>query len=466
MRHFLSTLLRQNVATKSLKNPSFFMPRMQFNGSRLKKDELRAKVLPSSMTPINRYERLSSLLDTFSALKTKPLPSNAKELTREIVLKRMKDSYVEEILPVKSNPSVAELYCGAFGKMRLGRLWEDLDSLAGVIAYKHADDGHPNSRPLTIVTASVDRIEMLSDYDLETDYKLSGHVTYVGYSSIEVFMKMERLPVETDNNSSKDISNETGGIIRAGNDTVLLARFTMVAKDAATGASAQVNPLRLDSPAERRLFQLGEEMKQRKRVAAEEALTRRPPTPEERLLVHDLYLEYSKYDDPSGKITLPPATCWMNSTRMESVYLMQFDDRNIHGFIFGGYLMRRAHELALSNASLFLGTHPKFLALDQISFHAPVPIGSVLKLVSEITYAEGGEHKSFQVSVEADVMDVKTGDRKRTNVFHFTWEAPDGVKVPRVIPRTYAESMKFVEGRRRKLLGVRSRALNRAFTEK
>jgi len=61
---------------------------------------------------------------------------------------------------------------------------EDLDALAGAIAYKHADDGKPNSMPLTIVTASVDRIDWLKPLDV-CDLRLSGHVTYVGYSSME-----------------------------------------------------------------------------------------------------------------------------------------------------------------------------------------------------------------------------------------------------------------------------------------
>lgn len=61
---------------------------------------------------------------------------------------------------------------------------EDLDALAGAIAYKHTDDGKPNSMPLTIVTASVDRIDWLKTLDV-CDLRLSGHVTYVGYSSME-----------------------------------------------------------------------------------------------------------------------------------------------------------------------------------------------------------------------------------------------------------------------------------------
>lgn len=61
---------------------------------------------------------------------------------------------------------------------------EDLDALAGAISYKHCDDGKSDSSPLIIVTASVDRIDFLKPFGV-SDLRLSGHVTYVGYSSME-----------------------------------------------------------------------------------------------------------------------------------------------------------------------------------------------------------------------------------------------------------------------------------------
>jgi acyl-coenzyme A thioesterase 9 len=67
---------------------------------------------------------------------------------------------------------------------RLGKVLEDLDAMAGAISYKHCDDGKPDSAPLTIVTASVDRIDFLKPWGIR-DLRLSGHVTYVGFSSME-----------------------------------------------------------------------------------------------------------------------------------------------------------------------------------------------------------------------------------------------------------------------------------------
>lgn len=65
-------------------------------------------------------------------------------------------------------------------------------------------------------------------------------------------------------------------------------------------------------------------------MATDSALTKRPPTQEERFLIHDLYLEYSKYDDPHLKVKKPDDVEWMEDTKQSSITIMQPQDRNIH----------------------------------------------------------------------------------------------------------------------------------------
>ncbi|KAF9925510.1 hypothetical protein FBU30_004729 [Linnemannia zychae] len=374
---------------------------------------------------------------------------NKKYSERDLVLKTMQDSYTEIILPFAKDKALLEEYINFGGTVRHGKIMEDLDALAGAISYKHCDDGKPDSSPLTIVTASVDRIDFLKPFDV-TDLRLSGHVTYVGYSSMEVFMKMEEI--------NTDKPNEHG-------DTILVARFTMVARDALTNKAAQVNPLLLQNDAEKKLFQMGEENKARKRLAADAALTKRPPTQDERFLIHDLYLEYSKYDNPQLKTQKPDDVEWMADTKMSAIQIMQPQDRNIHDKIFGGYLMRLAYELAFCNASVFIQYRPTFLALDEISFRKPVPIGTFLQLDSQIAFSEGGDHHSFQVMVKADVLDIRSGTRETTNHFWFTFRDPKRGNAeyvtPKVMPRTYAESMLYIEGKRRRMEGTKMAHLNR-----
>ena len=87
--------------------------------------------------------------------------------------KSMQDSYVEEYLRFKSDPTVKEDYVNMYGFIRIGKILEDLDALAGSIAYLHC---HENDH-VTIVTASVDRIDLATSIPPTDDLKLSGHVT-------------------------------------------------------------------------------------------------------------------------------------------------------------------------------------------------------------------------------------------------------------------------------------------------
>ena len=84
-----------------------------------------------------------------------------------------------------------ERYRNPFGHLRFGRVLEDLDALAGNIAFHHVQD--PKVRT---VTASVDRIRLSGNSggaaDLETNQQLSGKVTYVGTSSMEIRMQCKR----------------------------------------------------------------------------------------------------------------------------------------------------------------------------------------------------------------------------------------------------------------------------------
>lgn len=79
---------------------------------------------------------------------------------------------------------------------------EDLDALAGGVAYKHLMEpgitkleGGVSERGFYVVTASIDRLDMLSPLTPQNvkDLRLSGQVIHTGRSSMEVVVKMEAL---------------------------------------------------------------------------------------------------------------------------------------------------------------------------------------------------------------------------------------------------------------------------------
>ena len=70
----------------------------------------------------------------------------------------------------------------------------------------------------------------------------------------------------------------------------------MVARDSITNLSAKVNQLSLETDYERKLFDQGWKQKNSKKEALEKSLMKLPPTLSESREIHDLYLEYAKYN--------------------------------------------------------------------------------------------------------------------------------------------------------------------------
>ena len=63
-------------------------------------------------------------------------------------------------------------YRNPWDRMRLGRVFEDLDSLAGNIAFAHCDDDNAATMPPLLVTAAVERIELRKPLLLTRDVVL------------------------------------------------------------------------------------------------------------------------------------------------------------------------------------------------------------------------------------------------------------------------------------------------------
>ncbi|KAG1054876.1 hypothetical protein G6F43_003123 [Rhizopus delemar] len=414
--------------------------------------------------PPARYFHYESIKDENSVFSVKPRgfwvdkilereckrPVVASIEPRLLIEKTMSDSFMEEYLPFKSDPKLLEEYIFSNGKIRTGKLLEDIDALAGAIAYKHIDNDNPNAAPITIVTASVDRLDLFLPEAGHENYKLSGHVIYVGTSSMEVFIKAETCRDELYETNYPDT------LCVLGKNTILATRFTMVAIDSVTQKPVKINPLRITSKAEERLFEMAKLSKEKKKRASETALTREPPTSSERLDIHNIFLEYSQYE---GRQSLPPEKVWMSHTLIESNFLMQPQDRNIHNNIFGGYLMRRAYELAYANTALFMKSwSPTLLSMDEVAFRKPVHVGTLLNLRSNIVLSEGFPHRTVQVRVVAEVVHIEKSTCEVTNIFHFTLYASNSdIKLRRVLPKTYSESMLWIDAKRRRYQGVHSR---------
>ncbi|KAJ1830374.1 hypothetical protein LPJ70_006935, partial [Coemansia sp. RSA 2708] len=235
---------------------------------------------------LERYAESKRILDKYSVMPGKSSDymallqrindENASDTRRPkqpLVLKRISDSFTETYLPFKDDLALRERYINYYGDIRLGKVLEDLDRLAGAVAYKHASDANGDLAPVVFVTASVDRIDLKSRLCPDRNYRLAGMVTYVGFSSMEINIQMQAV-------------SESGDKVEA--EPNLVARITMVGRDKYTGKSSQVNPLLLEDEGQRRLVKLSEQIKEHKKATADSQLSKRPPTAEERQVIHQL----------------------------------------------------------------------------------------------------------------------------------------------------------------------------------
>ncbi|PVG02136.1 Thioesterase/thiol ester dehydrase-isomerase [Serendipita vermifera] len=389
---------------------------------------------------------VESLRASSSTGTASPAVDTSKRTTSELAPRPMHHSYSEFVLPFASDPAVLEQYTNARGGIRTGKLMEDLDALAGGVAYKHLMEpgvtqlrGGTNERGFYVVTASVERLDMLTPLTPKNvkDLRLSGQVIYTGKSSMEVVVKMEALG---HNNSE---------------ETIMLGRFTMVCLDAFTHKARRINPLIPSTEDEKALYAMGEALKERRQLRGKQSLDQNPPTSEEAARLHQLYLKYR--DGQPGSDGIEPVP--IGKTLLENTMQMYPQQRNIHSKVFGGYLMRLAYELGYSNATIFTRGSLRFLSLDEITFKHPVPIGSVLRLRSKIAHTVPSAPGSVHVAVVASVIDDKTGDEKTTNEFRFTWGSADSGFSRTVVPKTYEEAMLWLEASRALKVGSEIRGM-------
>ena len=152
----------------------------------------------------------------------------------------------------------------------------DLDALSGVIAYKHTGDS------VTTVTAAVDRITINHPLKELCDIELSGLVTYAtGRSSMEISLQVAKAPIE-------------GGTVDK-EDVLMTCAFTMVSLDPSTKKPVAINPIRLETEEEKRLYSLGQKNSAEKKALAKTTLRKQAPNDEESDLIHAMWLKQLEY---------------------------------------------------------------------------------------------------------------------------------------------------------------------------
>lgn len=423
-----------------------------------------------------------------NALKERKKQLSQGKIIDSYVYNTVKSTDIEErtrqnsfsylILPFKEDPITADFYVNAGGRIRMGQIFQDLDALAGRIAYKHTAPAEP-----VIVTASVDRIYLLKNIDCIANYNiiLSGSVVWTGRSSMEIAINASAI----DGSVPKEITSET----LKNKDIFLTASFTFVARNPETHKSMAINTLLPLDQQEWLDFRRAESHNVAKKIRAKnENLDVNLPTSEESSIIHKMWQASKEISNLNEK---PKNVMFMKETILKSTMFMQPQYRNRHSYmIFGGYLMRQTFELAYCTASAFSHSLPRFISLDATTFKAPVPVGSILHMNANVVYTEHLYDKEkhissnldfpfqpiplnnfsinvngllskpgtvVQVKVDTTVQELTSNNQRQSGSFIFSFFIPKDTESAEinspgycaVIPETYSEMIEYIEGRRR-----------------
>lgn len=332
--------------------------------------------------------------------------------------------------------------------LRAGRFLEELDAFAADCSFRHAiypdvlDEWIKGTRssPIAIATVAHDGLSIFSILSAVHDLRLRGAVVSVGTTSMEV-----RTDVLQVNGEDEDEG-----------ETLLGSCYTiMVARDPDTFAKAAVPPLRggtecADLEAVSRMRQA------RRKYLRDGNLKIKPPMPDEVPILHKLFQEAQKacqfrpVGDDEDVLNPPFAPVPMTVSQIRNLEIMQPKNQNGNGHMFGGYLLRRALEAAWLSAYKHTKHQMDFVGMDDVTFGRPVEVGKIVEISSRVAFVEP-DGATMRVFVDVNHISLISGQLEPTCEFHFVFRAPAGmpVRTPQVQPVTYAQTLMWLESRRR-----------------
>ncbi|XP_011010335.1 PREDICTED: acyl-coenzyme A thioesterase 9, mitochondrial [Populus euphratica] len=353
----------------------------------------------------------------------------------ELLTKTPKQSRTKILYGFSTDYILREQYRDPWNEVRIGKLLEDLDALAGTISVKHCSDDDCTTRPLLLVTASVDKIVLKKPISVDVDLKIVGSAIWVGRSSIDIQLEVIQ--------STKEGSDTSDSV-------ALTANFIFVARDSKTGKAAPVNRLSPETEKEKLLFEEAEarsKLRKRKNVEKKKEIQNGEVNRLEALLAEGrIFCDMPALADRNSIL--------LRDTCLENSLICQPQQRNIHGRIFGGFLMHRAFELAFSTAYAFAGLVPYFLEVDHVDFLRPVDVGDFLRIKSCVLFTEheNSEKPLINIEVVAHVTRPELRSSEVSNTFYFTFTARpeakatnNGFRIRKVVPATEEEARRILE---------------------
>nr|XP_036668645.1 acyl-coenzyme A thioesterase 9, mitochondrial isoform X2 [Drosophila suzukii] len=347
----------------------------------------------------------------------------------------MIDSQTTASILMESDALMRERFVYGGGLLRMGRMMEELDLLAGKssiillavwISHRHVflpklPKGIP--LPYTFVTLLVDHGHFLVEkFKADVDISLSGHVSWSGNSSMEIT-----------------------AYVRQNGMLLAKAIFMIAARDATNSGPAPVNPLTPANELEKSFYQEALERQKRRKGKLPHLEIKRKPSKEEEQIMYEVFTRTKGIEGPTptDMTALPPDCRWMSNSHRRTLLHPFPEHRNEANTIFGGFIIRNAIEIAFMTASLFSKNYPVIQFISDVTFTHPIPVHSYMKLKAYVVYTQDNY---VQLMTVVDAIDGNSFTQFQSNTVHLTYSCRQ--KVPEVLPKSYSEALWYLTGRR------------------
>lgn len=328
------------------------------------------------------------------------------------------------VLPFSTDPQLARRFVARdsqiVGNIRFGKLLETLDKVAENTALAYVHRFYPGAR---VVTAAVDSIVLRNPADTRHDLVFSAQINHVGKSSMEVGIRVECLG--------------------SGAGHLATCYFTMVARstDSGEARSLALPPLKYETEIDNRRYQKAEQRRQTYRESLAKA--EEMPSLDEYLFLKKLHKEQEAegFNGMRARDLVLESTC--------RAYPEQ---ENVPKTIFGGYLIRKAYELAALAAEMVAPDRAVPCQVNRINFNQPVLLGDQLKFTARVVYTG-----KTTITVQSDIerFSRSAGDKALSNSCLFTFRNVDTnmqpQHVPFIYPVTYSEDARLLNAYRQRI---------------
>ncbi len=143
----------------------------------------------------------------------------------------------------------------------------------------------------------------------------------------------------------------------------------------------------------------------------------------------------------------------VSQSRVEMAEIMQPNDANFLGKVFGGRILEMIDLCAYAASSKHAGRISVTASFDRVDFHEPINVGELVTMIGSVSFVG---RTSMEVTIEIYAQNLQTSDKRHTNTARVTMVALDAngkpVVVPSLIAETREEKIRYLQGKLRREL--------------